>query len=132
MFARGRRWVNASAKLIGQEVYHFHTKLMIKEPKVGGKWAWHQDFGYWYQVGCLNPDAMFSSILAIDKATIENGCLQVLKGSHKLGRLAHGTDGEQAGADLARVDQALSRFELLHCEMEPGNFASRIHLRHHD
>ena len=53
MFARSHRWINASAKLIGQEVYHFHTKLMIKEPKVGGQWVWHQDFGYWYQA-CLS------------------------------------------------------------------------------
>mmetsp|Transcript_23382 Transcript_23382/g.66639 ORF Transcript_23382/g.66639 Transcript_23382/m.66639 type:complete len:321 (+) Transcript_23382:80-1042(+) len=121
MFARGRRWVHAAAQFIGEEPYHFHTKLMIKEPFVGGKWAWHQDFGYWYQVGCLNPDRMFSSILAIDKCTIANGCLQVLKGSHKLGRLEHGTDGEQAGANTERVEESLKRLELVHCQMEPGD-----------
>lgn len=121
MFARGRRWVHAAAELIKEEPYHFHTKLMIKEPFVGGKWAWHQDFGYWYQGGCLNPERMFSSILAIDKCTKANGCLQVLKGSHKLGRLGHGTDGEQAGAEAWGVDEAMKRFELIHCEMEPGD-----------
>ena len=46
-FARGRRWVNAARRLIGSPVYHFHTKVMLKEPRVGGTWEWHQDFGYW-------------------------------------------------------------------------------------
>jgi len=121
MFSRSRRWVHAGSQLIDTEPYHFHTKLMIKEPFVGGKWAWHQDFGYWHQVGCLNPDRMFSSILALDKCMKANGCLQVLKGSHKLGRLEHGTDGEQAGANLERVEEAMKRLELAHCEMEPGD-----------
>lgn len=33
---------------------------MLKQPRVGGAWNWHQDFGYWYQVGCLNPEEMLS------------------------------------------------------------------------
>ena len=44
-FARGRRWVNAARRLIGSPIYHFHTKVMLKEPRVGGTWEWHQDFG---------------------------------------------------------------------------------------
>ena len=51
-------------RLIGSPIYHFHTKVMLKEPRVGGTWEWHQDFGYWYQVGCLAPDKMLSAILA--------------------------------------------------------------------
>lgn len=48
-------------------------------------------------------------------------CLQVLKGSHKLGRLTHGVTGTQAGADMERVAEAEKRFELVFCEMEPGD-----------
>ena len=44
-FARGKRWVNAARRLIGSPIYHFHTKVMLKEPRVGGTWEWHQDFG---------------------------------------------------------------------------------------
>ena len=36
-------------------MYHYHSKLMLKEPEVGGAWVWHQDYGYWYQNGCLYP-----------------------------------------------------------------------------
>lgn len=121
MFARGRRWTNAVAKLIKSEPYHLHTKLMLKEPHTGGRWEWHQDFGYWHQLGVLKPDVMLSSILAIDTADQSNGCLQVLRSSHTLGRLGHGVSGEQAGADPAFVEQALAKFELVHCKMGAGD-----------
>ena len=33
-------------QLLGGEVYHYHTKLMAKDPRgVGGKHLWHQDYG---------------------------------------------------------------------------------------
>jgi len=75
-------------------VCHFHSKLMQKEPKVGGAWEWHQDYGYWYQNGVLRPDLCSVSI-AVDAATRENGCMQVLKGSHKMGRVDHIQSGDQ-------------------------------------
>ena len=36
MVARSRRIVNAMVELLGGEVYHYHSKLMLKEPHVGG------------------------------------------------------------------------------------------------
>ena len=120
-FARGKRWVNAARRLIGSPIYHFHTKVMLKEPRVGGTWEWHQDFGYWYQVGCLEPDKMLSAILAVDNHTVENGCMQLLSGSHRLGRLAHGVTGEQAGVDKEALGKAVKRFSLVHATMRPGD-----------
>jgi ectoine hydroxylase-related dioxygenase (phytanoyl-CoA dioxygenase family) len=60
-------------------------------------------------------------MIAVDKATEENGCLQVIKGSHRLGRINHTATGQQAGADLQRVGQVLEKLELVYCEMEPGD-----------
>jgi len=120
-FARGKRWVNAARRLIESPIYHFHTKVMLKEPRVGGTWEWHQDFGYWYQVGCLEPDKMLSAILAVDNHTVENGCMQLLSGSHRLGRLAHGVTGEQAGVDQEALEKAVKRFPKVYAEMRPGD-----------
>jgi ectoine hydroxylase-related dioxygenase (phytanoyl-CoA dioxygenase family) len=117
---RSNRVVGTMEHLLGHEVYHYHHKMMLKEPRVGGAWEWHQDYGYWYNFGCLYPD-MGSCLLAVDLATRENGCLQVLRGSHKLGRIDHGTTGEQMGADQVRVDEARRRHELVHCELSPGD-----------
>src|SRR5438552_6003441 len=118
MFARSPRVVDRMEQALGGEVYLYHMKMMLKEPRVGGAWEWHQDYGYWYQNGCLYP-YMGSCLIALDRATKENGCLQVLKGSHHLGRIEHGRFGEQTGADPERVNAALERLELVYCEMEP-------------
>ena len=112
--------VETMEQLLEDEVYHYHHKMILKEPKVGGAWAWHQDYGYWYNNGCLFPD-MASCMIAVDKATKKNGCLQVLKGSHKMGRVDHGKRGDQTGADEERITAALERLELVHVELEPGS-----------
>jgi ectoine hydroxylase len=119
MIARCHRVAGGAALLLGGEVYHYHSKLTMKRPGGGGRWEWHQDYGYWYQNGCLYPD-MASCLIALDRATKENGCLQVLKGSHLMGRIEHGRFGGQTGADPERVAVARERMELVHCEMEPG------------
>jgi ectoine hydroxylase len=120
MFARSRRIVDSAEKILEGEVYHYHSKMILKDPKVGGAWTWHQDYGYWYHNGVLFP-LLTSVTIAVDPATRENGCLQVLKGSHHLGRLEHMLTGEQAGADRERVDEASKRLELVFCEMESGD-----------
>ncbi|MBU6400589.1 MAG: phytanoyl-CoA dioxygenase family protein [Verrucomicrobia bacterium] len=118
--ARCPRVVEAMEQLLGDEVYHYHSKMSIKEPFTGGAWAWHQDYGYWYLNGCLFPD-MASVMIAVDPNTRENGCLQVLKGSHRLGRIEHGRYGDQAGADPERTQQATKVLELVYCVMDPGD-----------
>jgi hypothetical protein len=120
MFSRSARLVDAMEELLGDEVYHYHSKLMLKVPREGGAWAWHQDYGYWYQNGCLYPD-MASAMIAVDRSSKENGCLQVLRGSHKMGRIEHGRVGSQTGADVERVEEAAKHLELVYCEMDPGD-----------
>jgi Phytanoyl-CoA dioxygenase (PhyH) len=120
MFARCESIVNSAEKILGGEVYHYHSKMIMKDAKVGGAWTWHQDYGYWYQNGVLFP-LLTSASIAVDPATRENGCLQVLRGSHLLGRIDHVLTGDQAGADLERVREAEKRLERVYVEMEPGD-----------
>ena len=117
---RAQPLVEAMERLLDDEVYHYHHKMILKEPKVGGAWTWHQDYGYWYNNGCLFPD-MGSCMIAVDQATRENGCLQVIRGSHRMGRIDHLQRGDQTGADEERIAAALERLELVHVELEPGS-----------
>lgn len=117
---RSHRIVAATEQVLGDEVYHYHHKMILKEARVGGAWAWHQDYGYWYNNGCLWPD-MASCLIAVDRATRENGCLQVVRGSHRIGRIDHGKVGDQTGADPERVREITQRLETVYVELEPGS-----------
>jgi len=119
-FCHGRRIVDTMERLLADEVYLYHYKMVEKEPRVGGAWEWHQDYGYWYSNNCLFPH-MASCFVAIDPANRENGCLQVLRGSHKLGRIEHGRYGSQVGANPERVALAQQHLDVVHCEMKPGD-----------
>jgi phytanoyl-CoA hydroxylase len=123
LLTKSRRMVNAVDQLMDGDapVCHFHSKLMQKEPKVGGAWEWHQDYGYWYKNEFLFPDQMTSVMIAITEANKENGCLQVIKGTHKMGRVEHGFAGEQVGASQRYVDLALKTMELVYVELQPGD-----------
>ncbi|MCO5935099.1 phytanoyl-CoA dioxygenase family protein [Mucilaginibacter sp. RB4R14] len=120
---RCEKMINPVGQLLDGDapVCHFHSKLMQKEPKVGGAWEWHQDYGYWYKNQFMFPNQLMSVMVALTKANKENGCLQVIKGSHKLGRVNHGFTGEQVGADMTMVNNALQTMELVYCEIEPGD-----------
>jgi phytanoyl-CoA hydroxylase len=123
MLTKSRRMVESVDKLMDGDsaVCHFHSKLMQKEPKVGGAWEWHQDYGYWYKNEFLLPDQMISVMVAITEANKANGCLQVIKGTHKMGRIEHGFAGEQVGASQHYVDLALKTMELVYVELKAGD-----------
>ncbi|TWU24768.1 phytanoyl-CoA dioxygenase family protein [Bythopirellula polymerisocia] len=119
-FACCERLVGAAEQILQDEPYHYHSKMIMKDARVGGAWTWHQDYGYWYQNGVLTPN-LVSAFIAVDSATRENGCLQVIKKSHKCGRIHHQLTGDQAGADAERVTAILGRFEHEYIEMKPGD-----------
>ena len=116
---RCERIVQTISTLLEDEVYHYHHKVMIKEPKVGGAWEWHQDYGYWYDNGCLWPD-MASCLIAITEAKASNGCLQVVSGTHRMGRIDHVLVDDQVCADPDRVAQILEREAVQHVELPSG------------
>ncbi len=114
------RIVDSLRALMGEELSFFHGKVIHKPAGSGGTFEWHQDYGYWYDQGFVFP-RMASAWVALDPSTRANGCLEVLRGSHRLGRLNHNAVGGQAGADVKRLEQIRAHFEHVHCEMTPGS-----------
>jgi len=84
-----QRLVDRAAELIGPNVQLHHTKLHNKPPSVGSPFPMHQDYPYFPHEG----DSMIAAVVHIDDATVDNGCLCLVPGSHKLGALAHRNDG---------------------------------------
>jgi len=122
MAARCARMVDTMEQILEGPVYHFQSKLTAKEPFVGGAWEWHQDYGYWYHNGCLFPH-LASCQIALDRSITANGCLTMVAGSHRLGRIDHvPVPGEgQNVADPTRMRDILTRLEMVPCELEPGD-----------
>ena len=77
-------------QIVGNEVYIWHSKINVKEAFEGTVWLWHQDYGYWFHDG-VDPK-LVSCMVYLDEATHENGCLMVVPGSHRLGRVEHVPD----------------------------------------
>ena len=123
LLTKSKRMVESVGQLMDGDspVCHFHSKLMQKEPRVGGAWEWHQDYGYWYKNEFSLPDQMMSVMVAITDANKGNGCLQVIRGSHKMGRIEHGFAGEQVGASQHYVDLALKTMDLVYVEINAGD-----------
>jgi ectoine hydroxylase-related dioxygenase (phytanoyl-CoA dioxygenase family) len=118
--ARDERLVILAKEIIGGDIYIYSHKMTMKDPGEGGAWEWHQDFGYWHNYGLLAPD-MLSIYIALDQSNKENGCLQVLTGSHKLGRLNHVRDNHQTIIDNEYLIEAEKRYTAEYVEMEEGD-----------
>jgi len=114
------RVVNNVRILLREEIAFFHGKVMLKEARSGGAWEWHQDYGYWYDQGYLYP-RMLSAFVALDPPTVKNGCLNVLRGSHRLGRLDHQIVGTQTAADPKRMPLLENMLERVAVTMTPGS-----------
>lgn len=65
----------------------WHDQLLYKPPRsgTGGTIGWHQDKGYWR---CLDNDGALTAWVALDDVDEENGCMEVVPGSHAWGLLS--------------------------------------------
>ncbi|MBS0663912.1 MAG: phytanoyl-CoA dioxygenase family protein [Verrucomicrobia bacterium] len=64
----------------------FQDMALIKPPRLGREKPWHQDKAY-FEYPLETP--VVGVWIALDEATIENGCMQILPGRHKEGPLLH-------------------------------------------
>lgn len=120
---RSRKIIDRLEAFFDDEVYVYHNKVALKYPGVVG-FSYHQDYAYWYEMGNLYPD-MATAFVAVDRATRTNGCLKLVEGSHKLGRLNHvQRDGvSDSGVDPARLEEILKVMPEVPIELEVGDVA---------
>jgi len=120
MVTRLARLVAGAQRLLGRPVYQWHSKLSMKRPRTPGRWDWHQDYPYWYKEGCLLPD-MLTAMIAVDPLSLENGCVQLVRGSHLAGRIDHVPIGQSVGCDPVRLTLLRERLETVAVELSPGD-----------
>ena len=69
-----------ASQILGGPVRFWHDQLFCKPAKHGGVVAWHQDYSYWTRTVPMNH---LTCWIALEDASVDNGCLQYLPGSHK-------------------------------------------------
>lgn len=119
MLPRVARIVDAAEALLGEECYHWHSKIARKKPS-GSRIEWHQDYGSWYHEGCIFPK-MLTCTISPGYCNEENGYLQVVKGSHLLSRLDLAKIGNTVGLESSTLAQILEHMEVVSFEMSPGD-----------
>jgi hypothetical protein len=77
-------FVRIAEQLLEGPVRFWHDQLFCKPPRHGGNVSWHQDYSYWTRT---SPLAHLTCWIALDDATIDNGCIQYIPGSHRWGLL---------------------------------------------
>lgn len=85
--AHSPRILRVAQQALGDdELYIHHCKVNMKAAVEGSAWPWHQDFGSWHLDGIERPE-MATFMVMLDEATEFNGCLYLLPGSHRDGRV---------------------------------------------
>jgi ectoine hydroxylase-related dioxygenase (phytanoyl-CoA dioxygenase family) len=92
--ARDPRLLDVVEELLGPNIQLYYSMLMMKPPREGFVAPWHQDFAFFVH----DRADLLACMVYLDDSTVENGCLRVVSGSHKLGLLNHFRDGRFTGA----------------------------------
>ncbi len=116
MIPRMGRMIDAAELLLHDSCYHWHSKLTVKPPGCQARIDWHQDYYSWYDDGVPFPNLLTIGI-AIEPSTRANGCLQLIPGSHHLGRLEY----QDKDRFDRRVERARQTLGLEYCEMDAGD-----------
>ncbi len=73
-------------ELVGQEMLLKDVMALSKPPLIGSEKPWHQDNAYF---NWLPLDLLGTVWIALDDATVENGCMHLLPGEHRRGPMRH-------------------------------------------
>ncbi len=111
-------FVTPAAQLLGGAVRFWHDQLFCKPPRHGAVVAWHQDYSYWTRT---EPMAHLTCWIALDDATVENGCLQYVPGSHRWSLLPiTGLAGGMDAIHQVLTDEQKAGFKQVAIELRKG------------
>ena len=106
---RNPRLLAVANKLLGPDLLVWGSGTFIKEPNTKSFVSWHQDLNYWG----LNTDREVTAWFALTPATVANGCMRFVPGSHKKKSVPH--------ADSFATDNLLSRGQEIAVEVDEAS-----------
>lgn len=99
------RVISLVDQLLGADHRMIQDMALLKPPFHGSEKPWHQDNAYfdWTPLG-----GIMGIWIALDEATVENGCMQVIPGSHLAGPTPHFHERDcQIADERVGVNQAV-------------------------
>ena len=115
-FATSPAAAGVVADLLGREVDVFQSMFILKNRGAWGQ-PWHQDAHYFD----FDPHPQVGLWLALTEATLDNGCLSVLPGSHRGPILRHDPD-RRPGANQGYLEvPGLDDRRAVEVRMQPGD-----------
>jgi len=116
------RLVEPARELVGDErIALFTDKLNLKRPREGSRFRWHQDSPYWAH---FFPELhrLPNVMVSLDDAHEGNGCLRVIRGSHRQGLLP-GLEGQGVLGPLFTDPAGFDENEQVPVVMSAGSLA---------
>jgi phytanoyl-CoA hydroxylase len=120
---RAPRLVAVLDRLVGPGARLIQDMALMKPPYRGAEKPWHQDNAYfdWTPL-----DGVIGVWIALDAATVENGCMQIVPGSHLAGPAPH-----YHVRDCQLTDQASRTGQAEVVPLRPGGALFFSALLHH-
>jgi hypothetical protein len=113
--------LDAVEDIIGPDILLWDSNFIIKEAQDRKFVSWHQDLTYWG----LEPDDVVSVWLALSPATRQSGCMRMMPGSHRRGRVEHQTTFA-ADNILSRgqaITMAIDEAQAVDTALRPGQMS---------
>lgn len=112
--------VSCVKDILGEDVIGWGAHYFCKMPKDSKTVGWHQDAGYWP----LTPSKTITVWLAIDDATIENGAMRFVAGSHHLGQLITRQSKPDEDSVLSQIVEDVEQYgNVVDNELQAGDIS---------
>ena len=115
-----RRALAIAERLLGVELGLDFDMLIDKAPHTDAETPWHQDAAYWLDAELELPDGRgISCWIALDEATVENGCMWFVPGSNRFDIWPHHRAGGDSGP--IEIDAGIQGCERAPRPLRPGS-----------
>jgi len=105
---KDERIVDVVANVLGDDLLCWNLSFWVKEPGTGSFVSWHQDLNYWG----LDAQDEATAWIALSPATVESGCMQFARGTHR-SRLDH--------RDTFSKNNMLTRGQEVEIDIDPAD-----------
>lgn len=118
--ANGQYRVNAlhvAKQLLGPETTMGGDHAILKPARIGSETPWHQDEAYWDEATLAEGISIW---IPLQEATVENGCMWFLPGSHRLPVGPHHTLNNDPRIHALEYEEVVDMSQAVACPIPAG------------